>query len=603
MNQLWQSRLKVANRAFDQWETEFNCKSLVEYYEGKHWKYNSQFTPRPYTVNLVYATIKIKAANLLLSYPKYLITPKPGNSDYNLEAAVMSAQLKEDTLNTVVGDDLEAFQNAMHLCFLDSQFRFGVMEVGYASEWLRNPLAARPLLNAQETTVGEETPTIDIDKLKIERMPDELPEHEKIYFKRVPAARFRVGTKDAQELSRCDWVGYYEFVMRADLEVIDSVKSEYLKNSAGYSSQETIEFNNSVTGTSEKETHGDILKIWHVWDVRAKKRFLILDTPCEVIWEDDFKRLPLFDLRWDLRTRGWYPIPPVYQWTSPQDEYNEAREMMRQHRKRFGIRKFQVVGDMIEQEEIDKFTNSEDGTIIRVPQKDAISPIQNPELGASAKEALIISKDDFNEVSGTSSADRGRADRTTATESQRLGMKADIRDSAEDALVLTFMSKLGREALLLMRERFTTGVWAMLNNDPQEDFLGEVQENPSYQWVTSEQLDDGYDFRVSVEVISASPVRNDEEEKKFIKFLSIVQNFPQIALSPLLVREAAYRSGYRNERVIREMQKMATLTMLGAQQQAQQNASGGNLAQTQVAQMTPPTQEQITNQLQNQVVQ
>jgi hypothetical protein len=50
-------------------------------------------------------------------------------------------------------------------------------------------------------------------------------------------------------------------------------------------------------------------------------------------------------------------------------------------------------------------------------------------------------------------------------------------------------------------------------------------------------------------------------------------------------------------KVIREMQKMATLQMLGAIGGAHQNS----IAQAQTAQATPNDMSQITNQLQNQV--
>lgn len=606
MNKLWQNRIKHWETNYKQWSNQFKCNILEDYYEGRQWRFNNYFTSDPYVVNLVYSTIKIKAANLLLSYPKYLITPKPGNSDYNQEEAMQSAQLKEDALNTVISDDREAFSNACHLVFLDSMFRFGVMEVGYASEWLRNPLAHRPLLNNQVVKVGKDDPEVPNDKPKIVQMPDDLPDTEKIYFKRIPATRFRVGTKDAQELDRCDYVGYYEFLRKADLKVIKGIKSEYLENARTFFTDEVDPVSTKLSGSDkdDRET-GELIKVWHAWDLRSKKRLLIFDSPCEVVWEDDFKRLPIMDLRWDLRLKGWYPIPPVFQWVSPQNEYNESREMLRSHRKRF-IRKFQIVGDEIDQEEIDKFTNGEDGTCIKVPRADAIKAIDNPSLDSSAIQSLQLSKDDFNEVSGTSSADRGRADRTTATESQRLGMKADIRDSAEDANELAFYKKCGREALLLMRERFTEGVWAKVTSDTGEDFLGEVQINPAYKWVSSENLDDGYDFKIDVEVISASPLRNEEEEKKFLKFLSYVQNFPQISLSPLLVREAAYRAGYRNEKVIREMQKMAQLTMLGAVNQAQGAAqagtAGSNTGQNALAkQMQTPNQSDTANQIQQQL--
>ena len=61
-----------------------------------------------------------------------------------------------------------------------------------------------------------------------------------------------------------------------------------------------------------------------------KKRLLLLeDADYEEIWSGDCDRVPIKDLRWDESLEGFYPIPPVFQWLSPQDEINEAREQTR----------------------------------------------------------------------------------------------------------------------------------------------------------------------------------------------------------------------------------------------------------------------------------
>src|SRR5690349_882997 len=110
----WETRIRRANKDYQEWENRFRCKVLEDYYEGKQWSIigYTGFTgvrQEPYYVNLIYSTIKTKAANLLLSYPEYKISPKPGNSDWNQEYAMLSAQIKQDALNTVVSNDREAF--------------------------------------------------------------------------------------------------------------------------------------------------------------------------------------------------------------------------------------------------------------------------------------------------------------------------------------------------------------------------------------------------------------------------------------------------------------------------------------------------------------
>ncbi len=600
MNTFWKNNISRANKYYEAWETMYDCVMLEKYYKGRQTAIQKGAS-KPYQVNLVYSTIKTKSANILLSYPQYRLTPRPGNSDWNQEFAMKSAQLKEDVLNTVIGNEKEAFAGTCERVFLDSMWRFGVVEVGYAADFIRNPLAKAPLRTDQLTEVGEENEDVDTDDIEIEEMPEELPENEKIYFKRIPAKRFRVGTRDAEELDRCDWCGYYQFYDIKDLKNVKNLESKYLKEAAVLSAdQYTVEASLLSDGKGDEKPLQNTLKVWHIWDFRAKKRFMFLDVSGEVIWSVDFKRNPLKTIRWDLDNDGWYPIPPVWQWLSPQNEYNESREMMRAYRKRF-LRKYQSVGAKLDQEEMDKLTSNEDGSIINCEMADQIRPISNPELSSVVKESLVISRDDFNEVAGQSSADRGRSDRTTATETQRIGMKADIRDSAEDAKMMGLYKAMGREALLLMAERFVEGTWAQLSSDPGEAFLGEINPDKTFQYVTGEEMDDGYDFNIDCEVVSSSPQKNEEEEKKFLKFLSYVNNFPQVAISPLLVRECAYRAGYRNEKVIQEMQKTAQLTMLGMANQASGNqmGPGGNpKAQQIVGAQTPPAQEEITNSIQ-----
>jgi hypothetical protein len=68
-----------------------------------------------------------------------------------------------------------------------------------------------------------------------------------------------------------------------------------------------------------------------------------------------------------------------------------------------------------------------------------------------------------------------------------------------------------------------------------------------------------------------------KEKASFIEFLSLVTQFPAIAMSPTLVRETAYRCGYKNERVIREYQKMAMLALMEKANMAGQSVAAQGL--------------------------
>ncbi len=229
-------------------------------------------------------------------------------------------------------------------------------------------------------------------------------------------------------------------------------------------------------------------------------------------------------------------------------------------------------------------------------------------------EALVIAKDDFNIVSGTSADQRGQVSNTTATESKILEARTSIRESAEQLDFAEAISRIGRELLVQAGEKMAIGLWIRLNNDPQEDVLTEIQNNgPAYKYITSQHIEDGYDFDIDIDVVDAIPQQMQAEKAKFIEFLSLTTQFPQINLSPVLIREAAYRVGYRNEKIIQQMQKAALLQMMGQASQGAQNTGqdlsqvmanaggGNNMAKAQVAQNNPNTGEQINQQIQQQL--
>lgn len=590
-DQIWVDRIDSANRYYKTWQGLFKCDILEDYYEGRQWRGLSE-DYRPYTINKIFETVQIKLDSFIPEFPQYTVAAKPGNSDFDLETAGLSAQLKQDVLNTIIGNDKEVFAEELKAAYKDSYFRFGLLEVGYAADWVLNPNAPRPLLK------GDTDKDQQGQRPSIKKEPAELPINERIYFKHVPARNFRVGGIDHKYLHRCTWCGYYEWVDKDDLLAIRSLMNRTLVERGTETSKD------DSTGDKGDHSHGtDAVKIWHIWDNKAKLRLIVLDEPRVTIFQRPLKRLNLFDFRHDLRVKseGFYPVPPVFHWLSPQDETNETREQLRAHRRRF-IRKFQYVEGSVDEEEIEKFETGGDGALVKVKRENAISAIQDAPLGAALDKAIMTSSDDLNQISGTSAEVRGVADRTTATQANIITQRSSVRENAERDRVAKWLIKVGRETLLTVREKFTLGVWVQFTSDTKESLMGEVQANkPAYEWVSSEDLNDGYDFRIDIDVTTLSSISQEAEKKKFLEFLAIVTQFPQVALSPKLIRECAYRVGYRNEAVIKEMQNMALLHQFSTMSGIAQATQGGQTAQQINSKNTPPQMEQTRNQLQNQL--
>jgi len=146
-----------------------------------------------------------------------------------------------------------------------------------------------------------------------------------------------------------------------------------------------------------------------------------------------------------------------------------------------------------------------------------------------------------------------------------------------------------------------------------------------YQQVYAAQLMDGHDFSIRLDVTDATPAALQQDQQAFQLFNSLLIQFPHLAMDGDLVRETAFKSGYRNEKVIQKMQS-AILAQQQVQQlleeqkkaegggqaggntqprQKQQNTSSGenpaNAARALAGQLATPGDQQITNQLTNQV--
>lgn len=606
-NTLWADRIQSANRYYKDWSDKFKCDVLERYYEGDQWKGKKDYQNlnyNPYILNLFYSTIKIKLAGLIFQKPQYMLSPRPGMSDWDLDMAVKSSNMKQDVLNTLVQNPRAKFVNNIRLCALDSFSRFGLLEVGYAADW-RNPAKESPLLSDHEDATDTKPRVIE-DR--------EIPVNERMYFKRINPKRVRVSVTDNNELENQEWVGYYQFYYTKFLKNTKGIKFPSTYDTSGYISPDYTGASGVVDSSKASQSpellrllsQGEVTKVWHIWDLISMDRLLVLDGSFDKIWSSGFDRLPLIDLRWDLRSDGWFPIPPAYQWLSPQDEINEAREQTRSFRRRF-TRKFFALGpDFIEEEEVEKFVSGPDGVVIKFKKEGAIGAIENPEQGQTASNALIIAKDDFNIISGTSAEARGQSDRETATQAKLIDARSQIRESADQLDFSEWLCRIGRETLTQAQEKLTDGVWAKYTTDPSENIMEEMQvSGPTYKYIKSQDISDGYDFDIDMDITNATPQAMAAQEEAFTKFCSLVQGFPFIPMSPVLIREAAFRCGYRNEKVIAQMQQAAVAAMAAKAIQTGKltDGQGNQLTPDQIKQkqMQQPSDGQVSTQLNQQL--
>ena len=190
-------------------------------------------------------------------------------------------------------------------------------------------------------------------------------------------------------------------------------------------------------------------------------------------------------------------------------------------------------------------------------------------------------------------------------------MRGQQREDAEQMEYSVWMCLIGRETLLQARENLVEGMWVKYTKNPGETILTDLQRKEVFRYITTQQLDDGYDFDIDVDVLNQTPAAMQQQQQSFVQFMQMLMQFPAIAMSPILIRKAASVCGMRDENVIHQAQQAAALSMAAkaaqvASQRGQtlsQATAGAQGAQpsTTQQQMQVPGAEQIQTQINNQL--
>lgn len=573
----WSARIDSARRVKQGWANRFKVDALYQYYEGFQHAYNDSID-QPYVVNMIYATIEQKLPSMLFDNPTFTLRPRPYGSEFNFDESSKRSQLKEDTLNFLCSRPEYGLSDKHELAVLDAFFGFGVLETGYSEERMVNPLLSEDDDNALNN----------------------------IYCKQIPFDTFFVAPNANWDLSTGKWWGYFEWVPAENLKAYSknlTVTLSAMEKAEGDFADSSGRINTSDGYTDEIPPPGCV-KLWFIEDfVKMERIVLCLDAATGadcLLKRTPMKHSRISTLRYGKRRKGWYPLPPVFNWLSPQDEINDIRQTHRIHRKRFS-RKYAILDSSIDPEELDKFQFGPDGTCFMVKRENSIRAVEDAGLDTANQVSLSVSYDDMNRVSGSSNEERGVADRQTATQSSIINNRAQIRESKVLLRVGNFLTNFGRNALRAAGEA-KAAFW--ISSKIPEGLLGEIKDVQLTWKRVPPQIFQTEDYDLEIYVGSISPVYQQADKKTFMEFLALITQYEILAMSPALLREAAYRVGYKNSAVLKQFQELATLAALGRLNQAKaaaappqqmEGSQPGQLAQQQVDSSTPPDGQSIMN--------
>ena len=319
-----------------------------------------------------------------------------------------------------------------------------------------------------------------------------------------------------------------------------------------------------------------MVKVWKIWDLRTKKRYIWPDSG-EKFFVDGkpFNVLPFADLRFHERMNKWYPVPPIFNWISPQDELNETREMQRVHRKRM-YRRY-LKSPSITDEQMGELEDGGDGAYIEGKDGDIV-PVPDAPLDRAIDLNVPQTREDFREITGVSGDQRGVTDTETATQANIVESRAQIREDFGRTQVANYLAQIASIALLTIRENMALPIWVKTSVDPFSPAIADETARVVGLWtqIQAEELGD-YNFDVMVDVASLSPLGEEQKRNKFFQGLAVLGNpqFSGLLLgSDILLRKALQYFDIVTEREIQEVKKALMMNMMMQAKAAAAQAGG-----------------------------
>jgi hypothetical protein len=573
---IWNTRLVTANKDYDEWAKDYQVDQLAKYYLGKQWRgYGESEAQRKYTINLIFATVETQLPSLMFSRPKVTVEPRPSHEIQNAGSEVANrASLIQSTLQTFVDDPKLHFKFQTTLALRDAYPRYGLIEVGYSADWIDNPNAGKPLLNERDEEMKDETGEAIRRPAKQIRPGSEAP-----FVRRLQPQSFRA-YPGRNVLEENDWTAYAEWFH------VDDVKANRdYQNTAELKPTGTIRNeSDDAESEAERKKHAGMVRIWKIWDLRKKVRHVIAEGHPDFLQQDrPFKTFPISAMKFYEIADSWYPLPPMFNWMSPQDEINETRDMQRVHRRR-AVRRY-MREPSVTQAEFEKLEQGDDMTCIEVPKVNPspIMPIPDAPLDQAIQTELATEREDFMEITGVSGEARGIPQSDTATQANIINVRAQLRESAARVQVADWLGDIARRMLLILREKMRLKFMVKRSVDPFRPSAQSVKDAAmGWQEIEREDIDD-LDVDIKIDITSLSPVAEDQQRAQWNVVLQLLTNQAVAILlftpnpeapdepSPLL-RKTLWLNGIKSDQEVQEIWTIGQLVLKqAAQAQAAQN--------------------------------
>lgn len=564
LQKTWEERISIAKQEKEEWEKAFRVKLARDFFEGKQ---NPGYPEDEWiTINKIYAHLQAQLPSLYSLDPYYYIKLK---KSYQVEPETIAAWEQKGKVRAAVLNYLKGelkLKEKARLGIQDAHFSYGVIKVHFYADQQENPEAGKPILG------NDEKPLVDPETQQPLLHPEIVPMNERYCVTRVHPDDlvFLAGSGPLDD----KWIGLAERIRLTPDEAEKRYGKSALKDIKSSSiDQEDKNLVAKVKSlfAGEKEKKPEIFTFWEIYDLVKDEWLTIAENAEKPVRNPErvpkgIEDHPYSILRFTLRDNSPYPIPPVSQSIDPQKEICLSRSRILTHRKRFN-RKYEVVTNMLEDDnELSKLESGDDGAMIRVKNRGAITPIQDAPLDPMAFQELQAMNNDLIEIFGSPDSARGIASADSATEASLLDRRLEIREGDRMSIVSDWLGDIGRKLDQLCQVHLDKEE-AVKVTGPQGEHWKRVSPRDY------EKIDGEYEHGVTVG--STAPRLPDIERAQWIAFLSqVIVPFPHILTKPSIMKRMAEMFHIEDEASIEEFRQLGLAIMSGQMPMPGQSGGG-----------------------------
>ena len=547
LQKIWMDRINRAKRKREEWAEQFRVKLAEAFFDGNQ---NPGFPDGEWiTINKIYSQLMAELPGLYSVDPYFYVkTKRSFKPDPQMIAQFeQKAKIRQAYLNYLKGE-LE-MKEKCRLAIQDAHFSYGVLKIHYYTDQVENKDYKKEMEDDEGNVLKDEEGNALTE-------PEYIPVNERYCLSRVDPEDF-LFSADAGPLED-KWPFIAERIRLTKSEAQDDkrLNKSILKTLQPGDKDK----DKSQTQTDTKNKEDEVFVLWEIYDLK-KKQWLIVSEDADAPLREPsplpkgVECHPYAILRFTLRTKSAYPLPPISQRIDPQKEYCMARSRYLVHRKRFN-RKYEVfMGGLTDELEADKLEAGEDGTLIRkLTAQPVVTAIQDAPLDQNGWQEINYLSNDLNEISGYGGNARGIADSDSATEADILEKRLNIREGDRLSLVSEWILRAAKKLDQLVQANISrdeavriTGpqgeMWQAVRPDDYEDIEGE--------------------FEYTINVGATSPQLPQLERAQFLALLTLLGNFPQLMLNPQLMKRVFEMHNVEDEVIIQELMKLAQQMMSG----------------------------------------